>query len=459
MQRIYGMPRGWMGNVAASAMAVAVVCVCCVLGTGAVHAADDAVANVPPATAAGETVGVPRLDDIPLALLRGSADAVNAFSVNLFTILAAAESGNIVVSPYSLDSVLAMAAYGARGETRREMLEALRLSPPYPFRHDASAHAGLAWLTRILSASQDLFSVSNMVAHNKRFTPPPEYAAGIRDLYRAEIISKDFSDSAGIATEINDWAAEGTRGGIRHIVSPGDITADTRLMLLNAVAFAGEWVDAFPLENTRDGGFDCPGGPVAVKYMSRLMPLTVLRIHGAAPTGQSGEAKRLASLAALPFQGGEWEMLLFAVESVEDFMAELTPEALCAWLSEYDAARAGGMPRPVQIELPRFTFSSEAKDLIPALKKMGIARAFDSAGADFSGLAGEDGALALSLIRHKARIEVDEAGARAAAVSVAAMSKGLPERFSLRRPFVFMIRHAQTGVVVMLGRVTRPVEE
>jgi serine protease inhibitor len=229
-------------------------------------------------------------------------------------------------------------------------------------------------------------------------------------------------------------------------------------MLLNAVAFAGEWTDAFPPENTRDGEFEAADGAATVKYMSRLMPLTVLRIRGAAPAGEP-EGKRLASLAALPFRGGEWEMLLFATESVEDFLTELTPETLCAWLSEYDAARAGGVERSVQVELPRFVFSSEAKDLVSILKKMGITRAFDSAGADFSGLAGKDESLALSLVSHKARIEVDEAGARAAAVSAVAMSKGLTERFSLRRPFVFMIRHAPTGAVVMLGRVAKPVEE
>jgi serine protease inhibitor len=142
-----------------------------------------------------------------------------------------------------------------------------------------------------------------------------------------------------------------------------------------------------------------------------------------------------------------------------DFLAELTPETLCAWLSEYDAARGDGAARPIQVETPKFAFSCEAKDLIPALKKMGMAGAFDAGGADFSGLSGGSEPLALSLVRHKARIEVDEAGARAAAVSVAAMSKGLVERFSLRRPFVFMVRHAPTGAVVMLGRVALPVEE
>ncbi|MDR1613671.1 MAG: serpin family protein [Planctomycetota bacterium] len=443
----------------AIAGAALVMCVCGAIGIGAVvHAADAAKAEVSP-SAGDEAAEALCRDGLTLPQLRGSADAVNAFSVKLFTLLAAAEPSNLVLSPYSLESVLLMAAYGARGETRREMLDALALSPPHPVRYDASAHAAFARLTRILAAIPDQFSVSNLAAHDRRLVPPPEYVAGLRDLYRAEILPKDFSDSAGAASEINAWAAEGTRGGIRHIVSPGDITADTRLMLLNAVVFAGEWADAFPPENTREGDFAAADGAVAVKYMSHLTPLTVLRIRGAAPAGEAGGGKRLASLAALPFRGGEWEMLLFATESVADFLAELTPETLCAWLSEYDAARGRGEVLPIQVELPKFAFSGEAKDLIPALKRMGMARAFDAGGADFSGLSGGDGPLALSLIRHKARIEVDEAGARAAAVSVAAVSKSLVERFSLRRPFVFMVRHVSTGAVVMLGRVARPVEE
>ena len=386
---------------------------------------------------------------------RNAAEGVNAFSIALFKSLAAADSGNLVVSPYSLECVLAMAAYGAKGETRREMLDALSLP------RDGTAHAGLAGLTRAMNAFPDLFSTANLLAHSEKFALSPEYAAGVADMYRAEILPQDFSDSGRAAAEINAWAAEKTRGGIRDIVAAGDIAPDTRLILLNAMVFTGEWADPFPPDRTREGDFETKDGPVAVKYMSMLAPLTVLGISGEAAGGETGEGKALASLAVLPFRGGEWEMLLFAAESVEDFLAELSPETFRAWVSGYDAKRAEeeGRRRLIQVELPKFAFSSEAKDVIPTLRTMGMSRAFDQTRADFSGLAGEGGSAALSLVRHKARIEVDEAGARAAAVSAAGMTKSLVEHFSLRRPFVFMIRHVPTGAVAALGRVARPIEE
>ena len=69
----------------------------------------------------GESVGPQSVQNYA-PLERLAADAVNAFSLELFRNIAKEDGGNVAVSPYSLNRALAVAAYGASGETRAELL-------------------------------------------------------------------------------------------------------------------------------------------------------------------------------------------------------------------------------------------------------------------------------------------------------------------------------------------------
>ena len=76
--------------------------------------------------------------------------------------------------------------------------------------------------------------------------------------------------------------------------------------------------------------------------------------------------------------------------------------------------------------------------------------------ADFSGIASD---LKISNINHKAKIEVDEEGSRAAAVTEETMEltsmleEGPETNFTVDRPFIFTIRDKENGVILFMGRV------
>ena len=66
-------------------------------------------------------------------------------------------------------------------------------------------------------------------------------------------------------------------------------------------------------------------------------------------------------------------------------------------------------------------------------------------------------------VLHRARVDLDEEGTRAAAVTIVTMrATGLPaeppEPFDLRldRPFLWAIEHRDSGTLLFLGRVTDP---
>jgi len=111
--------------------------------------------------------------------------------------------------------------------------------------------------------------------------------------------------------------------------------------------------------------------------------------------------------------------------------------------------------RNVTLYLPRFTFSSHS-DLVQPLKDLGLATGFSS-NADFSGMSSERSEV--SGVGEEAFILVDEAGTEAAAGATVTMAAGVSvDDVSLfvDRPFYFLIRDQETGVILFLGQVTDP---
>jgi serpin B len=131
----------------------------------------------------------------------------------------------------------------------------------------------------------------------------------------------------------------------------------------------------------------------------------------------------------------------------------LTPKAMASLTAELRP-----VARRVSVKLPKFTITW-SRDLMRDLPGMGMADAFDAARADFSGMTKAE-RLFIGHVLHKSFVAVDEAGTEAAAATVVMMLKGAPPGkpvdFHADRPFLFLIRHAKTGCVLFLGRVTNP---
>jgi len=119
--------------------------------------------------------------------------------------------------------------------------------------------------------------------------------------------------------------------------------------------------------------------------------------------------------------------------------------------------------RDVHLLMPRFKLES-SYGLNDPLKHLGMRQAFNAGGADFSGLV-ESGKLAeplyISLVLHKAFVEVNEKGTEAAAATIVAVAaRAAPIRqqpfvptFRADHPFLFVIRDKATGLVLFLGKV------
>jgi serpin B len=93
---------------------------------------------------------------------------------------------------------------------------------------------------------------------------------------------------------------------------------------------------------------------------------------------------------------------------------------------------------------------------------MGVRHAFDQGLADFTGIS-DDKPLFIGAVFHEAFVSVDEQGTEAAAATAVQMLRDIevapdkgPVAFTADHPFLFLIRHRGTGVVLFVGRMSDP---
>jgi serpin B len=375
--------------------------------------------------------------DAEAALVAGNT----AFACELYAQLRAQE-GNLFLSPYSISSALAMTCAGARGNTAAEMKKALRLTV-----EDERLHAGLGALTRRLNdggkGGQYQLAVANALWGQKDYKFLDSFLALNEKHYGAGLSLLDFKGATeGARGTINAWVEKQTKERIKDLLRPGVLTADTRLVLTNAIYFKGDWAEQFAKDATRDEPFHpAAGKTVAVPMMHRTAGFGYLE----------GEGFQALSL---PYKGDALSMVVFLpgkAGSLTDFERSLTAENLARWLPQLGR-------REVEVSLPKFKVTAEFS-LARTLEAMGMKDAFAAGAADFSGMDGTK-ELFIGAVVHKAFVAVDEKGTEAAAATGVVMALAAapepPPAFKADRPFVFAIRDNASGSILFLGRVADP---
>jgi serpin B len=370
----------------------------------------------------------------------------NSYAFDLFHAVAQAE-GNLFFSPYSISTALAMTYAGARSETATQMANTLHYTLSQAQLHPA---ANALNLHLVASDDEDPFelTIANALWGQEDMAFRQEYVDLLVTHYGAGLRPVDFQSKAGreaAAKQINRWVSDATGQRITDLADPRNWTNLTRLILTNAIAFDGLWQQPFD-GNTDEADFTLlDGSSVRVPLMQRYATITPYA---------AGEAWQAAALA---YRGERAHMLILlpAEGHFETFAGELD----AARLAEIEAALA---PTDLALFLPRFEYAADL-ELAETLADMGMPLAFSASEADFSGMAEIPPSLRLYISRvlHKAYVAVDELGTEAAgATEIEMMITGEPsvqEVMRADRPFLFLIRDAEQGTILFLGRVVNPV--
>ncbi len=378
------------------------------------------------------------------------SEPINALGLDLLARLA--PMGNAVLSPFSIQSALAMAYAGADGVTRDEMRRVLH----YPA-DETQLHAGFAALRAALDdiarrsgggfSDPITLTLANGLFAEKTHSVHPAFLELVRRHYGASPQEMDFvADADGARREINAWI-EGQTGGRFRNLSPS-IDPLTRLVLVNAIYVKAPWADPFREGDTQPRPFHVYGGA------PRTRPTMLRQAYCGYRKGRGYSA------VTIPYTGGELHLLVL-VPDTTDGLAAVERSLTAARLRQLAAAAS----RKVLLYLPKFRFEPPLLALRDALMELGMPTAFDrpTRSANFERMAPRHGEryLFLADVCHQTFFALDEKGTEATATTLIITPQGAvptakPIELKVDRPFLFAVQHRASGACLFFGRVSDP---
>ncbi len=371
----------------------------------------------------------------------------NAFALDLYRLITARESDNLIYSPYSLSLAFSMLYAGAQGETEAQMARALHFLPQET-QHPAlnAVDQRLESLGKARPEEEEgvpfRLSLANAVWGQRGYAFKQPFLETLATQYGAGLRLVDFQASPETARQaINAWVAKETEKRIEELAPPGSVSSLTRLVLANAIYFKAGWLSRFTRADTADGSFTrLDGSQVTVPLMHQKIRLDYAQGEGYQAVRLPYVEQSVDMWVILPAQG----------------RFEAVQERLGAGL--LDEARRQAEAWEVTLALPRFDFETKL-ELPELLKEMGLVGVFCPE-QDFGGML-EGGGLCVDSALHRATITVDEEGSEAAAATMVEVqvSKVQEVEMTVNRPFLFAILTRETGLILFLGQVLNPAVE
>lgn len=365
------------------------------------------------------------------------SDAAGDFGFNLFKKLNTASAENILISPFSVSTALAMALNGAAGETRDGMLQTIDYAG-YDSAGVDQAYASLADLLTHMDRTVTL-DLANSSWYRNDLTVKPSFDSIITASFDGTVQGLDFGNSSSVNT-VNDWVASKTGNHINKLIDHLD---DSDLMILiNAIYFKGTWMYKFDKSKTHTADFHLENGARTSVDMMVLPQRTLPVMYNES-----------VQLVDLPYGNGQFTMTLVLPQegnTTEDLINGLSADEFNGWLSQADSMN-------IEVDLPRFRMNWQKK-LNDELASMGMARAFSDE-AEFPNIFEEKPRLTITEVNHASYIEVNEDGTEAAAatsVGIGLTAAPLPARIVFDHPFLFFIRERHSGVILFMGELTNP---
>ncbi|XP_030692179.1 heparin cofactor 2 [Globicephala melas] len=398
----------------------------------------DAVSPVDPGTGAGSVLqlfpGKSRIQRLNLLNAKFALDLYRALKERV------GASDNVFLAPIGVSTAMAMLSLGLRGDTHEQVHAALRFtdfinaSTTYEL---GTVHNLFRKLTHRLfrrNFGYTLRSVSDLYIQ-KQVQVLDDFRAKVRQYYFAEVRAADFSDPAFIS-QTNQHISRLTKGLIRDVLE--DVDPATQMMLLNCIYFKGSWVNKFPAEMTHNHNF-------------RLNEREVVKVPMMQTKGSflaASDQELDCDVLRLEYMGGISMLVVVPhkLSGMKTLEAQLKPQVVERWQKSMTN-------RTREVLLPKFKLEKDY-NLVEALRSLGVTALFDR-NSNMTGIS--DQRIVIDLFKHQGTIMVDEEGTQAAAVTtVGFMPLSTQVRFSVDRPFLFLVYEHRTGCLLFLGRVANP---
>ncbi|XP_030628645.1 protein Z-dependent protease inhibitor [Chanos chanos] len=363
------------------------------------------------------------------------------FAINLYRKISSHHDNNIFFSPLCVSTAFATLSLAAKGSTLSQILTGLNLAAlerkgqseliPQLFhnlqgnitQHEAmKLHQGTALFVQLNYEVEKAFSDQ------------------IKKFFNADVFNVDFGKPAVSMANINEYVKQRTGDKVKQMVT--SIEPLTQLMLLNTIFFQGDWEFPFDPNNTRNDRF----------YINKYNILQVPMMFKEDKFYITDDDEMNVRVLRLPYLGGAAMLIALPDENVDYTVIddEISADRFQKWINNLKK-------RKLEVHIPKFKME-QSYPLHKILPDLGIENIFEDS-ANLTGLSKEPG-LKVSQVLHKAVIEVDEIGTRAAAAtSVGITAYSLPQIFCVDRPFFFFIYHEATNSLLFMGRVIDPTDK
>jgi serpin B len=351
-------------------------------------------------------------------------------------------NGNLFFSPYSLSTALAIVYAGARGETEKQMAEALHFTLPGKRLHSAFGTLQKQLIKEDKSRGYELL-LANALWGQKGEPFLNEFLDLNKQFYDAGLTLLDFRNEEEKSRQIiNHWVEEKTKDKINDLIPPDGIDNLTEMVLTNAIYFKGEWKTKFEKEYTRRSDF----------YVSAKdkVEVDMMQIEG---IFKFYEDEKIQAVE-IPYKGDEISILVLLpmeIEGIKELENTLTKENLNTIKSKMQTGQ-------IEIYLPKLRIAWGTFSLNKVLIDLGMPDAFIPRKADFSGIINCKGCIWISNVFHQAFIEVNEEGTEAAAGTAVVLTLHLDMAFRADHPFIFIIKDNRSGSILFMGRVMNPAQ-
>ncbi len=370
------------------------------------------------------------------------AENNNNFAFDIFNAVNTKEEPNVVISPFSISTALAMTYAGAAGETAEQMAQTLHFPEDQNSFHPTFSQ----WMQQIQqTAGEDKkLQKANSLWPQEDYHFLESYFQILEQFYNTTLYEVDYTGNReAIRQRINQWVMDNTNNQIEELIKPGVLIEDTRLVLVNAIYFLSDWRIAFDEKGTHDNTFFVsPTNKRQVPFMFMKDTLAYF------------ENQQLQMLE-LEYEGGDFSMVIALPAEGHD-IDKLIADMDAAYFSEL----AGNFSKQeLEVYLPSFTMRSSF-DLEKTMSTMGMPLAFSNH-ANFSKMTGKQD-LKIDKIIHQAFVDVNEQGTEAAAstavaiIRKSAMVGEQPTVFRANRPFLYFIKENRHHSILFMGKTGDP---
>lgn len=353
---------------------------------------------------------------------------------------------NILFSPLSLSSAMAMLVNGADGDTKEEIINAMGTN-------EDTLNITYNQIINLLNSYSEerdfgsgdkvkttIINTANSAWFNKDVEIEKDFVDKIKKYYDADTMNVDFNDP-NTKDIINKWIEDKTNNIFKETIKE---TKSTDIAyLINTLYFKGTWRNEFFENRTKKEPF----------YLSDDNEVNVDMMFG-------NFGKRYYEDDDLQIVGlNYYDSTMYVILPKGDIDTFINSNKYTEIDKMIEDATYNGN---IDVYIPKFKYKNST-DLNNYLENIGISKIFDEYGADLkkiSDLSPEN--LFVSKIFQNTSIKVDEKGTEAAAVTVIEMecTSAMPSLekvvFNCNKPFMYIIKDDRTGINLFMGLVKDP---